>query len=93
MKQSDCPGEEKGWNEAVLYRLPTTQSSHEGSLNTLGGARFFCSLDLASGYWQVEMEAADREKMAFVTQGGLYKFRVMPFGLVNAPMTFERLMK
>ena len=57
----------------------------EDSLNTLGGARFFCSLDLASGYWQVEMDAADREKTAFVTQGGLYEFRVMPFGLVNAP--------
>ena len=65
----------------------------EGSLNTLGGARFFCSLDLASGYWQVEMDAADQEKTAFVTQGGLYEFRVMPFRLVNAPATFERLME
>ena len=65
----------------------------EDSLNTLGGARFFCSLDLASGYWQVEMDAADREKTAFVTQGGLYEFRVMPFGLVNAPAMFERLME
>ena len=65
----------------------------EDSLNTLGGARFFCSLDLASGYWQVEMDAADRDKKAFVTQGGLYEFRVMPFGLVNAPATFERLME
>ena len=65
----------------------------EDSLNTLGGASFFCSLDLASGYWQVEMDAADREKTAFVKQGGLYEFRVMPFGLVNAPATFERLME
>ena len=65
----------------------------EDSLNTLGGARFFCSLDLASGYWQVEMDAVDREKTAFVTQGGLYEFRVMPFGLVNTPTTFERLME
>ena len=65
----------------------------EDSLNTLSDARFFCSLDLASGYWQVEMDAADREKKAFVTQGGLYEFRVMPFGLVNAPATFERLME
>ena len=71
------------------YRLPHI----EDSLNTLGGARFFCSLDLASGYWQVEMDAADWEKTAFVTQGGLYEFRVMPFGLVNAPATFERLME
>ena len=42
------------------YALPHI----EDSLNTLGGARFFCSLDLASGYWQVEMDAADREKTA-----------------------------
>ena len=65
----------------------------EDSLNILSGARFFCSLDLASGYWQEEMDAADREKTAFITQGGLYEFRVMPLGLVNAPATFERLME
>ena len=65
----------------------------EDSLNTLGGARFFCSLDLASRYWQVKMDAAEWEKTAFVTQGGRYEFRVMPFGLVNAPATFERLME
>ena len=55
----------------------------EDSLNSLGGARFFCSLDLASGYWQVEMDTADRENTAFLTQGGL----------VNAPATFQRLME
>ena len=71
------------------YRLPHI----EYSLNTLGGARFFCSLDLASGYLQVEIDAADREKTSFVTQGGRYEFRVMPFGLVKAPATFERLME
>ena len=70
------------------YPLPHIEDSL-----TLGGARFFCSLDLASGYWQVEMDVADREKTAFVTQGGLYKLTVMPFGLVNAPATFKRLME
>ena len=65
----------------------------EDSLNTLNGARFSCSFDLASGYWPVEMDAADWEKTAFVTQGGLYEFRVMPFGLVNTPAMFERLME
>ena len=62
-------------------------------MKTLGGARYFCSLDLASGYWQVKIDAADREKTAFVTQGRLYEFKVMQFGLVNAPATFERLME
>ena len=65
----------------------------EDSLNTLGGAWYFCSLDLASGYWQVEMHKEDREKTAFVTQGGLYEFKVLPFVLVNAPGTFERFME
>ena len=82
----------RGLNQVTkvdAYPLPHI----EDSLNILGGARFFCSLDLASGYWQVEMDAADREKTAFVMQGGLYEFRVMPIGLVNAPATFERLME
>ena len=39
------------------------------------------------------MDAVDREKTAFVTQGGLYEFKVMPFGLVNTPGAFERLME
>ena len=39
------------------------------------------------------MDAPDRENTGFVTQGGLYEFKVMPFGLVNAPATFERLME
>ena len=53
----------------------------------LAGKQWFSTLDLASGYWQ---EA--RVKTAFATHSGLFQFRVTPFGLCNAPATFEHLM-
>ena len=65
----------------------------DDTLDALGAAKWFSTLDLASGYWQVEVEPADREKTAFATPQGLYQFRVMPFGHCNAPGTFQRLME
>ena len=59
----------------------------DDTLDALGAAKWFSTLDLASGYWQVEVEPADREKTAFATPQGLYQFRVMPFGLCNALMS------
>ena len=57
-----------------------------------GRARYFTSLDAASGYWQVPVREEDQDKTTFVCSRGLFKFRVMPFGLCNAPATFQRMM-
>ncbi|UYV78565.1 K02A2.6-like, partial [Cordylochernes scorpioides] len=62
-------------------------------LDTLQGSKYFSVIDLKSGYWQVEVEEKDKEKTAFTTAHGLYEFNVMPFGLCNAPATFERNME
>ena len=62
-------------------------------LDQLGKAQYFSTLDLASGYWQVQVHPLSREKTAFVTHQGLYEFAVMPFGLKNAPALFQRLMQ
>lgn len=65
----------------------------EESLDALGGARWFSTLDLVSGYNQVPVSEADQPKTAFWTSFGLFEWTRMPFGLCNAPSTFQRLMQ
>ena len=58
----------------------------------MGGAKWFSNFDLVAGYWQVKIRQEDIHKTAFVTSWEQYKYLKMPFGLCNAPATFQRLM-
>ena len=62
-------------------------------LEQLSGKYLFSTFDAHRGYWQIPVSDDSRPKTAFATHEGLYEFRVMPFGLCNAPATFQRLMQ
>ncbi|PIK53513.1 hypothetical protein BSL78_09607 [Apostichopus japonicus] len=64
------------------YPLPRI----DDSLDTLAGSRWFSTLDLASGYWQVEMEEGDRPKTAFVTYSGFYQLKYYLSGYATLPL-------
>ncbi|XP_076838708.1 retrovirus-related Pol polyprotein from transposon 412 isoform X1 [Brachyhypopomus gauderio] len=71
------------------YPLPRIDES----LELLAGSAWFSSLDLRSGYWQVPLTESAKERSAFTIGKELWQFNVLPFGLCNAPATFERLME
>ena len=64
----------------------------QDALDSLRGARWFATIDLLSGYWQLGLTDRAKERSAFCTRRGLFQFKRMPFGLCGAPATFCRLM-
>jgi len=88
------------WRFCVNYRRFNKMSLSDNypvvgiqqKLSGLNGAKFFIKIDLAAGYWQIPLRKEDIAKTAFIANGQLYEFTVMPFGLKTAPATFQRMM-
>ena len=70
------------------YPLPLI----EECIDSLAGKKWFCTLDMNAGYWQIPVAEEDKDKTAFITRYGLFQFTRMPFGLSNSPATFQRVM-
>ena len=70
---------------AVTYRDSYPLPLIDNCLNALAGSSWFSTLDLRSGYYNISIAEEDRDKTAFVTRSGCYRFTVMPFGLTTAP--------
>ena len=70
------------------YSLPRISET----VDALSGAKYFTTLDIDRAFWQVGVAEDDKNKTAFVMDGKLFEFNVMPFGSMNASSTFQRLM-
>ena len=89
-----------GWRVCIDYRRlnEVTRKDHfplpfmDQLLERIYGQPFYCFLDGYSGYFQIEIAAEDKEKTTFTCLFGTYAYRKMPFGLCNAPATFQLCM-
>ncbi len=70
------------------YSLPNINEM----LSSFWRSKWFTVIDLVSAYWQIQLRKKDRPKIAFLTRNRQYQFKIMLFGLNNAPATFQRLM-
>jgi hypothetical protein len=68
------------------YALPLM----EDCIDSLGDAQYFSTLDVNDGYWQISVAPEDRDYTAFTSHRGLFRFKLLPFGLATDPATFQR---
>lgn len=98
-KKADASGKTK-WRLVVDFRKLNEKTIDDkypipninDVLDKLGNCQYFTTLDLASGFYQVEMDPADIPKTGFNVEHGHYEFLRMPMGLKNSPSTFQRVM-
>ena len=94
-KKADSQGKVK-WRMVIDYRALNEKTISDAYplpnitdiLDQLGGAKYFSTLDLASGFHQIPMDPEPKPKTAFSTSFGHYEYKIMSFGLKNAPATY-----